>query len=111
MFGGASKFTANGDLPVSNRVNIIAQSAINVAMLSMIKTLQLLKKETTVVARERTQGQVEISLTLILSIPLSPLSPNHFYTAHSLTHSLRSHCTLTNLLLSHIRYSLSVHGH
>ena len=32
-------------LPISNRVNIIAQAAINVAMLSMIKTLQLLKKE------------------------------------------------------------------
>ena len=32
-------------LPVSNKVNIIAQAAINVAMLSMIKTLQLLKKE------------------------------------------------------------------
>ena len=31
--------------PISNKVNIIAQAAINVAMLSMIKTLQLLKKE------------------------------------------------------------------
>lgn len=42
---------------ISNRVNIIAQAAINVAMLSMIKTLQLFKKERAVIDRERSQDQ------------------------------------------------------
>lgn len=42
---------------ISNRVNIIAQAVINVAMLSMIKTLQLFKKERVVVDRERHQNQ------------------------------------------------------
>lgn len=42
---------------VAGRVNIIAQAVINVAMLSMIKTLQLFKKERSVVDRERAQEQ------------------------------------------------------
>ena len=42
VYGGKTDETS---LPISNRVNIIAQAGINVAMLSMIKTLQLLKKE------------------------------------------------------------------
>lgn len=54
VYGGKTDETS---LPISNRVNIIAQAGINVAMLSMIKTLQLLKKEKVIVSRERTQGQ------------------------------------------------------
>jgi ABC-type multidrug transport system ATPase subunit len=41
---------------ISARVNIIAQGVINVSMLSMIKTLQLYKKERNVIERERCQG-------------------------------------------------------
>mmetsp|Transcript_9206 Transcript_9206/g.12707 ORF Transcript_9206/g.12707 Transcript_9206/m.12707 type:complete len:169 (+) Transcript_9206:951-1457(+) len=46
-------FTAES---VSNRVNVIANAAINVAMLSMIKTLQVYQRERVVVDRERPQG-------------------------------------------------------
>jgi ABC-type multidrug transport system ATPase subunit len=42
---------------ISKRINIIAQGAINVAMLSMIKTLQLFKKERSVIDRERAQNE------------------------------------------------------
>ncbi len=42
---------------VGDRVTIIAQAAINVGMLTMIKTLQLFKKEKSVVGREMTTGQ------------------------------------------------------
>lgn len=42
---------------VSDRVNIIAQGAINVGMLSTIKALQLFKRERAVVERERSQQQ------------------------------------------------------
>eukprot|EP01039_Chlorochromonas_danica_P009923 gene9922-10973_t len=42
---------------ISSRVNIIAQGIINVAMLSMIKTLQLFKKERSVIDRERSQRE------------------------------------------------------
>ena len=38
---------------VPNRINIIAQGVINIGMLSMMKTLQLFKKERSVIDRER----------------------------------------------------------
>lgn len=42
---------------VGDRVTIIAQAAIQVSMLTMIKTLQLFKKEKSVVGREMATGQ------------------------------------------------------
>jgi len=42
---------------VSDRVNIIAQAAINVGMLSMIKALQLFKREKPIIDRERLSNQ------------------------------------------------------
>lgn len=42
---------------VGDRVTIIAQAAIQVSMLTMIKTLQLFKKEKSVVGREMAAGQ------------------------------------------------------
>ena len=41
---------------VSDKVTLIAHASINVAMLSMIKALQLFKRERSVVDRERSQG-------------------------------------------------------
>lgn len=42
---------------VSDRVNIVAQAAINVGMLSMIKALQLFKREKPIIDRERLSNQ------------------------------------------------------
>ena len=42
---------------VSDRVNIFAQAAINVGMLSMIKALQLFKREKSIIDRERLSNQ------------------------------------------------------
>lgn len=42
---------------VSDRINIIAQATINVGMLAMIKTLQLFKRERSVIERERSHQQ------------------------------------------------------
>ncbi len=42
---------------VGDRINIIAQGAINVGMLAMIKTLQLFKRERSVIERERSHQQ------------------------------------------------------
>lgn len=44
---------ALSEVSVSSRINIIAQAVINVAMLSMIKTLQLFERKRGVVSRER----------------------------------------------------------
>ena len=54
---------------ISGRVNTIANAGINVAMLSMIKTLQIFKKEKIVVDRERAQGLVVVCFFNLL--PLS----------------------------------------
>lgn len=48
--------SALSDTNVSAHINIIAQGVINVAMLSLIKTLQLFKSERGVVSRERGAG-------------------------------------------------------
>lgn len=52
--GGAGPLTSKG---VSDKVTLIAHAAINVSMLSMIKALQLFKRERAVVDRERAQGR------------------------------------------------------
>lgn len=52
--GGPGPLTSSG---VSDKVTLIAHSAINVSMLSMIKALQLFKRERAVVDRERAQGR------------------------------------------------------
>lgn len=53
---------------VSKRVNVIANAAINVAMLSMIKTLQIVKREKVVVDRERAQGLYSASEYLLSKV-------------------------------------------
>ena len=62
---------------VGDRVNIIAQAAINIGMLSTIKTLQLFKKERPIIERERSQEQytaLEYLLAKILAeLPLDAL--------------------------------------
>ena len=58
--GGAGRGFSRGS--ISGRVNTIANAGINVAMLSMIKTLQIFKKEKIVVDRERAQGLVLVFL-------------------------------------------------
>ncbi len=54
--GGGGRGFSKG--AISGRVNTIANAGINVAMLSMIKTLQIFKREKIVVDRERAQGFV-----------------------------------------------------
>ena len=54
--GGGGRGFSKG--AISGRVNTIANAGINVAMLSMIKTLQIFKREKIVVDRERAQGYV-----------------------------------------------------
>ena len=51
--GGPGPLTSTA---VSDKVTLIAHASINVAMLSMIKALQLFKRERSVVDRERSQG-------------------------------------------------------
>mmetsp|Transcript_7840 Transcript_7840/g.12986 ORF Transcript_7840/g.12986 Transcript_7840/m.12986 type:complete len:578 (-) Transcript_7840:1018-2751(-) len=57
---------------ISDRVNIIAQGVINVAMLSVIKTLQLFKRERGVIGRER-QEQQYTALEYLLAKSLAEL--------------------------------------
>lgn len=62
---------------VGDRVTIIAQAAIQVSMLTMIKTLQLFKKEKPVVGRElqsKQYGSIEYLLAKLLSeLPMDAL--------------------------------------
>jgi ABC-2 type transporter len=72
VYGSKDGMKLGSEMSVSDKVNIIAQAGINVAMLSMIKTLQLLKKEKVVVSRERTQGQYS-SFVYLLSKTMAEL--------------------------------------
>lgn len=58
MYGGQGKVFGSLDSnTVANRVNLIAHASINVGMLSMVKALQLFKRERAVVDRERSLGR------------------------------------------------------
>lgn len=52
--GGPGPLTSQA---ISDKVTLIAHSSINVGMLSMIKALQLFKKERAIINRERSQGR------------------------------------------------------
>ena len=54
--GGQSTGSLNSEA-VADKVSLIAHSAINVSMLSMVKALQLFKRERAVVDRERALGR------------------------------------------------------
>lgn len=54
------KATGIRDLTMSSgptRINILAQAVVNVGMMSVVKTLQILKREKVIVDRERQSGQ------------------------------------------------------
>ena len=58
MYGGKDNISGALDSnTVANRVNLIAHASINVGMLSMVKALQLFKRERAVVDRERSLGR------------------------------------------------------
>lgn len=78
MYGGISK--ANGSLDtstVANRVSLIAHASINVGMLSMVKALQLFKRERAVVDRERSLGRYSaaeyLSAKLFAELPFDAI--------------------------------------
>jgi ABC-type multidrug transport system ATPase subunit len=52
--GGPGPLTSQA---ITDRVTLIAHASINVGMLSMIKALQLFKKERSIIDRERSQGR------------------------------------------------------
>lgn len=54
------KATGNRDITLSSasaRINILAQAVVNVGMMSVVKTLQILKREKVIVDRERQSSQ------------------------------------------------------
>jgi ABC-2 type transporter len=91
---------------VTDRVNIIAQSVINVSMLSMIKALQLFKRERSVVGRERAQDQYTAGEYLLAKscaeLPLDVIMAAAFgvvlHARSNLQSSLRDYIGLLSLL-------------